>query len=234
MANPFQPYQDSIAPEHQALLLEYARDDSPGLSPPSILFQSRYQTARAKYDANLPWSEIIDDIPEFDYNEWLCNNYTRSSAEVWESVIDPGPQHSNAFSADGNRCTLGSSTGVPSFMQPPTIRLTPPSPQLAASAPTHGAWNGSTMLTPGGEGLAELRRALPSQESTMLTSRGQGMDDLRRALPSDVKPDGWKAKFERGQRILKATLDPTNEENARFLAEEYNARWKDLWDEVMG
>ena len=233
MADPFQPYQDSIAPEHQALL-EYARGSSPGLSPSSPQFLFRYQTARAKYNANLPWSEIIDDIPEFDYNDWLCNNYTRSSPEVWDSVTNPGSQHDTHFHTNSNRCTLGTSTGAPRIVQPPTIQLTPPSPQLSASVTTHGARNGSTMLTPFGEGLGDLMRALPPQESTMLTSRGRGPEDLRRALPSNVKSEDWEAKMKRGQRIVKATLDPTNEENARFLAEEDKARWKDLWDEVMG
>ena len=234
MANPFLPYQDSIAPEHQALLLEYARGSSPGLSPSSPQFLHRYQTARAKYNANLPWTEIIDDIPEFDYNEWLCNNYTRSSPEVWESVIDPGPQHGNFVSTDSNRSPLGSIGDTPRVWQLPTIQLTPPSPPFTASAVTHPSWSGSTMLTAGGEGLADLRRALPPQESTMLTSRGEGLEDLRRALPSDVKPDDYERKIWRGQRIVRATLDPTNEENARFLAEEDKARWKDLWEEVMG
>ena len=229
MTDPFQSYQDSIAPEHQALLLEYARGSSPGFSPSAPQFLFRYQAARAKYNANLPWSEIIDDIPDFDYNEWLCNNYTRSSSEVWESVINPGgPQHTDSFSATGNRCTLGSFAGDSCHMQPPTIQLTPPSPQFSASIATHGAWNGSSMLTPGGEGLADLRRALPPQESTMLTSRGGGSEDLRRALPSDVTPEDYGAKIKRGQRIVKATLDPTNEENARVLAVGYNGRWKEL------
>ena len=107
MADPFLPYQDSIAPEHQALLLEYARGSSPGLSASSPQFLYRYQTARAKYNANLPWSEIIDDIPEFDYNEWLCNNYTRSSPEVWESVINPGPQRNVFFPRTATQARLG-------------------------------------------------------------------------------------------------------------------------------
>ena len=78
----------------------------------------------------------------------------------------------------------------PQSASPPFIQVTPPSPTQDRRV--------STMLTPHGEGLAELSRA----------------------LPSGTVPDNWNERAARGQRIVRATFHPSDEENARILAEE--------------